>query len=199
MNLQKLEQKVKKELTEKRFVHTLGVRYTAANLAMRYDADLEAAQVAGLLHDYCKCLEDKELLSMCQKRNLPVSEVERKSPYLLHGKLAAAVAREKFGIEDSDILGAITWHTTGREAMSVLEMILFTADYMEPGRRMIPGMEEVRRMAFLDLEETVYLILRNTLHYLDGDSEKIIDETTRDAYAYYQALHEEKYGRTGNQ
>ncbi|WP_343209071.1 bis(5'-nucleosyl)-tetraphosphatase (symmetrical) YqeK [Anaerolentibacter hominis] len=193
--LTQLQEKVKNKITDKRFRHTLGVRYTAANIAMRYGADLIKAQTAALLHDYAKCLTDKELLSECRRYGLSISDIERRNPYLLHGKLAACYGAEEFSIEDEEILSAVTWHTTGRPGMSLMEKIIFVADYMEPERKMIPGLVRVRSMTYLDLDETVYLIYENMLNYLSGNEngqEKEIDPISIEAYDYYRKIHDKR-------
>ena len=190
-----LQKKVRKAVSDKRFEHIIGVKDTAACLAMRYGADFDSAVIAGLLHDYCKPLSDKEMLSQAKRRHLPVSRTEQEHPYLLHGKLAAAYGREKFEIHDEDILGAVTWHTTGKPDMSLLEMVLFTADYIEPNRKMIPGMEQIREMAFVDLEETVYMILKNTLRYLEETVDPSgIDQHTYETFDFYNEIHLRKKG-----
>ena len=190
-----LQRKVYKAVSEKRYEHIIGVKDTAACLAMRYGADFDSTIIAALLHDYCKGFSDKEMLSQAKRRHLPISKIEMDSPYLLHGKLAAAYGKEKFGITDPDILGAVTWHTTGKPAMSLLEMIIFTADYIEPNRKMIPGLEEIRAMAFVDLEEAVYMINRNPIGYLENTvSASSIDTHTYDTYEYYKNIHNQKKG-----
>ena len=84
----------------KRFVHTQGVEYTAAALAMRYGEDVERAQVAGLLHDCAKCMGNDKLLSACEKHHIPVTDVERRNPYLLHAKVGSYLAKEEYKVED---------------------------------------------------------------------------------------------------
>ena len=184
--LTKIQDKLKEKLSEKRFQHTLGVQYTCACMAMRYEEDVYLASLAGLLHDCVKYMTDEQLLEKCTKYHLHVRDVERRNPYLLHAKLGAYYAEKKYGISDERVLAAITWHTTGKPDMNSLEKIVFAADYLEPGRKMIPGLPEVRRMAFQNLDQTVALILRNTLQYLDDKQGKEIDSYTRDAYEYYK-------------
>jgi predicted HD superfamily hydrolase involved in NAD metabolism len=188
-DLMELEEKLEKVLSPKRFFHTRGVMYTSAALAMRYGADMEKALYAGLLHDCAKCLSNEEQLEQCKKNHLPVRDIEKENPYLLHAKVGAYFAETKYGITDPEILSAIRWHTTGKPEMSLLEKIVFTADYMEPGRKMIEGMEEIRACAFVDLDKTVYRILYNTLNYLKKDKDgkkKEIDCMTQKAYNYYE-------------
>lgn len=168
----------------KRFEHTLGVAYTAAALAMRYDGDVKKAQTAGLLHDCAKCLSDEKRLSICKKNKIPVTELERKNPFLLHAKVGAYLANEKYGVKDPDILNAVRSHTTGRQDMSLLEKIVFVADYIEPGRKSAPNLIEIRKLAFLDLDKAFLKILEDTLSYLrntGGD----IDPATEATWNYY--------------
>ena len=115
--LRKIRKAVEKIQDARRFEHTLGVEYTAAALAMRYGSNMENARTAGLLHDCAKCLSDEKRLSICKKNHIKVTEVERKNPFLLHAKVGAYLAREKYGIKDPDILNAIQNHTTGRTNM----------------------------------------------------------------------------------
>ncbi|MDD6208849.1 MAG: bis(5'-nucleosyl)-tetraphosphatase (symmetrical) YqeK [Clostridiales bacterium] len=184
----KIQDKLKDKLSEKRFQHTLGVQYTCACMAMRYGEDVYLASLAGLLHDCVKYMSDEKLLEKCMKYQIPVRDVEQRNPYLLHAKLGAYYAKEKYGVSDSRVLSAITWHTTGKPDMNLLEKILFAADYLEPGRKQIPGLTDVRRLAFVDIDQTVALILKNTLSYLDGMNSKEIDSYTREAYEYYSNL-----------
>ena len=194
-DLMEIEERLEKVLSAKRFFHTRGVMYTSASLAMRYGADMEKAMYAGLLHDCAKYLSEEEQLAQCKKHNLPVREIEKENPYLLHAKVGAYFAKTKYGIADQEILDAITWHTTGKPGMSLLEKIVFVADYMEPGRKNIEGMDTIRGMAFCDLDQTVYQILHNTLNYLKKDKngkKKEIDCMTQEAYNYYKELLEKR-------
>lgn len=182
--LKKLTKEMEKVQDPKRFTHTLGVEYTAAALAMRYGADLEKAQLAGLLHDCAKCMGNDKLLSACEKHDIPVTDVERRNPYLLHAKVGSYLARKEYKIEDSDILNAILYHTTGHPGMTLLEKIIFTADYIEPGRKQAPNLTEIRQLAFTDLDEAVKKILADTLEYLkSGDGE--MDPMTEETYHFY--------------
>lgn len=184
-NISKMQKKLKKELDEDRYRHTLGVMYTSAALAMRYGADLEKAQVAGLLHDCAKCIPNDKKLKLCEKYQIPVTLVENNAPFLLHSKLGAYLARTKYGVEDEEILEAITWHTTGKPGMTLLEEIVFLADYIEPMRWKAKNLEEIRRMAFCDIDQAVYMTLRDTLQYLESGS-AALDGMTKEAYSYYK-------------
>ena len=119
-NLMKIAAKLKKYLDEDRLWHTLGVMQMSASLAIRYDYPMERAQLAGLLHDCAKCIPAKKKLKICKENKIPVTDFEREHTFLLHAKVGAWVAREKYGVTDPEILSAITWHTTGKEDMTLL-------------------------------------------------------------------------------
>lgn len=182
-----IQDKLRKKQTGSRFTHTLGVQYTSACLAMRYGGDVDQAQMAGLLHDCAKHMKPEKLLSICKENGLEVTEVQEKTPFLLHGRVGAFLAQNKYEIEDPEILSAIEWHTTGKPDMSLLEKIVFTADYIEPNRNKAPNLPELRRISFEDLDLAVYRILKQTLEYLEESTDQI-DETTVAAYQYYKKL-----------
>jgi predicted HD superfamily hydrolase involved in NAD metabolism len=189
-NIMEIQDQVKENMTKKRFFHTLGVQYTSTSLAMKYNYNIEKAELAGLLHDYAKCYDDDTMIAKCQDYNIPITEYESKLPYLLHTKLGAHYAKAKFGINEPDVLDAITYHTTGRPNMSMIEKIVFVADYIEPSRKMIPKLEEIRKVAFENIDLAVYMILNNTLIYLKENSDKLIDPMTENAYLYYKDWYE---------
>lgn len=171
----------------KRFAHTLGVEFTAAALAMKYQADVTDAQIAGLLHDCAKCLTDEKRVSICEKHQIPMTDIERRNPFLLHAKVGEYLAREKYGITNPDILNAIRFHTTGRENMSLLERIVFVADYIEPGRRQAPNLTEIRQLAFTDLDAAMLKILEDTLSYLKATGGEL-DPMTEITYEYCRRM-----------
>ncbi|MBR6171644.1 MAG: bis(5'-nucleosyl)-tetraphosphatase (symmetrical) YqeK [Eubacterium sp.] len=175
---------IKKKLTPKRYVHSIGVEYTAATMAFVHGEDVQRARIAGLLHDCAKCIPVEEKLKKAEKFGLPVSDCERQNPDLLHGKLGAYYAANKCGVSDEEILSAITFHTTGKPEMTLLEKIIFVADYIEPNRRMIRELPEIRKEAYTDLDRCVLHILRNTLEYLD-EKDTVIDDLTQKTYDYY--------------
>ena len=188
--IEQIQEKLQEKLTQKRFVHTLGVRYTAASLAMRYGVSVEDASLAGVLHDCAKCYTDEQLYKRCKKHGIKISTTEQESRYLLHAKLGAYYAKERYGVNDEGILSAIRYHTTGKPGMTLLEQIVFTADYIEPGRKPLPHLDAVRQMAFIDLNEAVYYILHYTLSYLEDGGKKgnNVDKHTLEAYEYYKKI-----------
>lgn len=186
-NLKKMQKKLKKYQDEERFTHTLGVMYTSAALAMRYGCDMEKAQVAGLLHDCAKCIPNKKKIKICKKQGISLTPSEEENPFLLHAKVGTYIAAEKYHIKDEEILSAIRYHTTGKPDMTLLEKIIYVADYIEPWRNKAPNLKDIRALAFEDLDRALYVILKSTLSYLKKRS-CVVDETTQEAYEYYQKL-----------
>ncbi len=190
--LKELTKEMEKVQSPKRMIHTAGVEFTAAALAMTYGADVEKAQVAGLLHDCAKSMDDDKLLSTCEKHHISVTDVERRNPKLLHAKVGSYLAEKKYKITDPEILSAIRYHTTGKPAMTLMEKIIFASDYIEPGRTEAPNLDEIRKMAFQNhLDEAVEKILADTLEYLKaGEGE--MDPMTEETYQYYKKYNEKK-------
>lgn len=188
--MKKIKKYLKKHLTKERYHHTLGVAYTAISLAMRYNPDIrnsnfiKKAEIAGMLHDCAKCMDNDKKLRICKENHISYSQFEWNHPYLLHGKVGAYIAKSRFGIDDNDILQAITWHTTGRPNMSLLEKIVFIADYIEPSRRPVPELDKIRQLAFMDIDEAVEKVLLNTLQYLKTKKAPIdlMTQTTYNSY-----------------
>lgn len=187
IDLRELRKDIKKVQDAKRYEHTLGVEYTAAALAMRYECDILNARIAGILHDYAKCFGDEKTLSICEKYNLSVTSMEKRNPFLLHGKVGAYLTKHKYHVEDEDVFNAIHYHTTGRPGMSLLEKIIFVADYIEPGRKKAPNLGIIRKMAFEDLDAALCKILQDTLVYLK-ESGGEIDPATEETWKYYCRL-----------
>lgn len=179
------QRKVKHEMDEGRYQHTLGVMYTCAALAMRYGYDIQKAQLAGLLHDCAKCIPNNKKLKLCEKHNIQMTEIERRNPFLLHAKLGAFLAMHQYGVSDKEVISAILNHTTGKPNMFLLDKIVYVADYIEPRRNKAPNLTEIRQLAFIDLNQALYKILSDTLEYLDENSGEI-DEMTKKAYEYYR-------------
>lgn len=190
-NIKKIRRAMEKTLDSKRFEHTLGVAYTAAALAMRYDCDVLKAQMAGMLHDCAKCMSNEKRLNICKKHNIGVTEIERRNPFLLHAKVGSYIAMQKYHIHDGDIIHAILNHTTGRPDMSLLEKIVYVADYIEPGRKQAPNLGAIRKLAFTDLDEALFRILEDTLVYLNQMNGEV-DPTTQNTYDFYKEYMEEK-------
>lgn len=168
---------MQKKLEPHRYEHTLSVAATAQALAMRYGYDLEKAELAGLLHDCAKRFDAPTMLKKCEKRGIAVSESEQNDPSLLHAKLGAWYAKHKYGVDDAEILSAIACHTTGKPNMSLLDKIIYVADYIEPRRDRAPNLTEYRKLAFIDLDAACLAIMESILSYLKSEG-KTIDTMT---------------------
>ena len=138
-----------------------------------------------------RSMSDDAKLNKCIKYHLSVTETERRNPYLLHSKLGAFLAMNKYHVDDKDILNAVLYHTTGRPAMSILEKIIFIADYIEPGRSKAARLPEIRHIAFIDLDLAMYMILSDTVEYLKKKQGEF-DTTTEKALTYYATIMKEK-------
>ena len=182
---QKLRKSLEKELKPDRFDHTLGVAYTAANMAFIHGADVEKALIAGFLHDCAKCMSHEDQIKICEKNKIEISEVEKRNHSLLHAKVGMFLARTKYDVYDTDILNAIRWHTTGREDMSLLEKIIYIADFIEPNRKPLEDMNTIRQEAYTDIDRCLAHILHNSVIYLKTIG-KEIDDATMIAYEYYK-------------
>ena len=152
---------------------------------MCYEEDFEKAYLAGLLHDCAKCMDNEKRIHICEKHHITITEAEQRNPFLLHAKVGAFLAGKKYHVEDTDIINAILYHTTGRPEMSILEKIVYIADYMEPARDQAPNLELIRKLSFQNLDEALLIILEDTLNHLK-DSEKEIDPMTQKTYDYYK-------------
>lgn len=195
--MKKIKKYLKKHLTKERYHHTVGVAYTAMSMAMKYNPQPDnnefmiKAEIAGLLHDCAKCMDNDKKIRICNKNQISYSKIEAENPYLLHGKVGAYIARKEFDILDEDILNAIMWHTTGRPDMSLLEKIIFVADYIEPSRRPIPELNLIRQLAFTDIDQAVIKILENTLKYLNEKGNPIDDMTQKTYDSYIRTERED--------
>lgn len=183
-DIRDIKKELEHDLDSKRYEHTLGVAYTAACLAMRYGYDMEKAYITGLLHDCAKCMSNKDKIEYCEKHDIPISEVEQDNPSLLHAKVGAEMSLRKFDIEDPEIYQAIFYHTTGHPNMSLLDKIIYISDYMEPHRDEAPNLDLVRKQVFVDIDQALLTILKDSVAYLDK-SDKTVDPMTMETYLYY--------------
>ncbi|MCR4611703.1 MAG: nicotinate-nucleotide adenylyltransferase [Lachnospiraceae bacterium] len=189
-----IKEDLKTILKPSRYDHTLGVMHTAINLGMRYDVPIEMCRYGGLLHDAAKSYSKEELIEFCEKHKLDISESEYKAPHLLHGKVGAYIAKNKYNVTDERILNAIINHTTGRPNMSLLEQIIFVADYIEPRRHKANRLNEIRAMSYYNLDIATAMILKDTIGYLK-DINAFIDEKTINTYDYFNKIINKKIKR----
>ncbi len=161
---------------QKRYEHVLRVRDVAIELAKQYEISVEKAEIAAYYHDCGKAETMDKVYELCRKYGLKLSYNMQKAPKIIHASLGAIMAKKKFGIEDEDILSAIKYHTTGRENMSMLEKIIFVSDYIEPNRK-FDGIDEIRKLAFENIDIALYRSLNNTIEYLLLSDEYIVSDT----------------------
>ena len=159
-------------LPEKRYRHSLGVAATAARLASKNKVDPEQARLAGLLHDYARDLPGRELLALAAGAGLVTCELERRLPVLLHGPVGALLIKQDLGLTDRAILQAVARHTVGAVAMTTLDKIIYLADAIEPERR-FPGVEELRRLASMDLDQALLKAFESSIFYLLGKGQPL--------------------------
>jgi predicted HD superfamily hydrolase involved in NAD metabolism len=154
----------RERLSDKRYAHTLRVAETAEHLAKLHSLDPERARLASLLHDTAREVGKEELLHVAEEDGLPIGDFERERPILLHGPVAAKLAREDLGVEDGEILDAVRAHTTGEPGMGPLALALFLADKIEPGREQ-PGVEDLRELASVSLPRAARAALEDSISY----------------------------------
>ena len=182
-NIDLIKADLKEKLPKKRYEHTLGVAYTAASLAMCYGEDILKAELAGILHDVAKAKKSLELKDDMKGYIDPYTDgdyvalIADKAPQILHAIYAPYLAKKDYRIEDKDILSAIRWHTTGKKDMTMLEKIVFVADYIEPNRKKLPDLDRIRTLSFHDISEAVKVIAKSTIEYL-GSQGMYIDKFT---------------------
>jgi predicted HD superfamily hydrolase involved in NAD metabolism len=156
---------LKNNLKEKRYEHVLSVEDMAIKLAEIHKGDVKNAKIAALVHDCAKNMSDEQLIKMAEEHNLCIDEICRQSPQLLHAPVAAIIGKETMGIEDVDILNAVTYHTTGRKHMSLLEKIIYIADYVEPLRK-FSGVDDLRSEAYKDVDIALLKSFNNTIKFV---------------------------------
>jgi predicted HD superfamily hydrolase involved in NAD metabolism len=162
--LEDAESYARERLSDKRYAHTLRVAETAERLAKLHGLGSERARLAGLLHDTAREIGKEELLRVAEEDGLPIGDFERERPILLHGPVAAKLAREDLGVEDGEILDAVQAHTTGEPGMGPLALALFVADKIEPDREQ-PGVEDLRELAPVSLHRAARAALEDSVSY----------------------------------
>ena len=182
--MEQLEKVVISLLNPNRVNHVLGCRDTAVELAKHWGADETDAARAGILHDITKAIDGPLQLTLCDAYGKILSDFSKRYPKTLHALTGSLVAERIFG-ENSAVVSAIEWHTTGRANMGLLEKIIYIADYIEPNRT-IPGVEELRRLAFTDLDAALKLGLEMTLEHLNKQGSEVSPES-REALAFLNA------------
>ena len=187
LSVEVMQEKLQSALSVKRYIHTMGVAEEAVRLAEIYGtyADRQKARVAGLLHDCAKDYPKELRQRFCKEYKIPVDDIMERQPDLIHPFLGAEVAKREYQIKDEDILNAIRYHTTGRANMSLLEKVVFIADYIEPNREKFEGLEEARRLAYLDLDMAMKFILEETIAFVK-ERGRLLHPLSLEALEYYE-------------
>jgi nicotinate-nucleotide adenylyltransferase len=163
-------------LSPARYAHSLRVARLSAELCERFGVDSKLGNLAGIAHDMCKTATEKWLLSLAVRDGYPVNALEREKPSLLHGRAAAVLLRDDFGVTDESVLGAVRHHTFGAPGLDALGKIVFVADKVEPGRT---DYDEARRSKILaqDLSGMTSLVLTDNIQYLEMKGKSVSLET----------------------
>jgi predicted HD superfamily hydrolase involved in NAD metabolism len=175
---EKINEYLRNNLKSSRYEHSLGVKNAAIKLALTYGENSFKAGLAGIVHDCAKNMSNCEIVRLVKENAYEVDDIYENSPELLHGLAGAIVAKNIMGIEDEDIFNAIAYHTTARENMSLLEKIIYIADYVEPSRN-FPGVEELRKVASENLEDALILSLSKTICYVVNKGQLLHSETVK--------------------
>lgn len=174
---------LRSRLKETRFVHSVNVADAAVMLAARYGADTEKAYLAGLLHDITKNETDENQLQIFESNGIILSDVEKNNPKLWHAMSGACYLRTALNITDAEILGAVRYHTTGKAGMTLLEKVIYIADYISVERN-YPDADVMRRLSNVSLEDAALYSLQYTLQTLSKKQLPIHP----DSLAFYNEL-----------
>jgi len=157
--------KVSEMVDAERMAHSIGVAEMAVKLARKYGADEEKAEIAGILHDCAKNLPKDESIRLCDEAGMKLDPICYIEKGLAHAYAGAYLAKTEFGVEDKEIYDAIYFHTTGHADMPLLTKIIYIADMIEPGRT-IMGVEQMRELAFEDIDEALMNMMDATVRHI---------------------------------
>ena len=186
---EKVKMELKGLLKPARYAHVLSVAQTAVYMATAHLEDPVRAYTAGLLHDCAKFMNDEDMLKAAKDHNIELDDIEKRAVQLVHSKVGSVLAKEKYGIEDEEILSAIWYHTTGHPNMTRLEKIIYIADTVEPLRVWGEDNSEldiIRSVALSDLDKCLFLVLKHTNDYLNRTHKDNISDLTLKTYNYYK-------------
>lgn len=182
VDIETIQECIRKITTDKRFLHSKGVEKTAVLLARHYGVDETKARYAGLMHDCVKNLPAEEMFSLCEKFGCKLDWVEQAEPKLIHGPLGAFYSKNVFGIDDDEIFDAIYYHTTAKADMSMLTKIIYIADLIEPNRN-FSDVEKLRELAFSNIDSAILKSINFTIKKI-VDSGRMLHSETINARNY---------------
>ena len=175
---EKVRRYVKKSVSEKRYSHSVRTAEMCRKLCALYGLDEKTGYFAGISHDMCKNFKPEQLLSLAQEDRADVSELERKKPSLLHGRAAAVLLKNDFGVTDSSVLEAVANHTFGKTGMCSLAKVLYAADKIEPGREHVTE-DYLARLLALSLDGLVKAVLEENIDYLRKKGSAVAQESEK--------------------
>lgn len=167
-------EEIKRRLSKERFYHSLNVADEAKKLAVHYGADSEKAFTAGLLHDIIKDTGKYEQLKILEQNGIILTDTEKSSAKTWHAMAGAIFIEKNLNVQDKEIISAVRFHTTGKEKMTLLEKVIYIADFISADRS-YPGVEIMREKAYRSLNEAM----------LEGLQFTII-ENVRNAYPIHE-------------
>lgn len=175
--LETIKEDLKQSLSEKRYIHSIGVMEMSEELAKIYNVDVETAKIAGLLHDIAKEMPKEEILKYVDENNIIITEVESINTGILHGKIGADIAKKKYNVNEQ-IQKAIKYHTTTNPNMDTLAKIVYVADKIELNRKSENfDIELERKLAKENLDKALLVILDNTTKYLIDNNKLLVEES----------------------
>lgn len=184
-----IKERISKRINPQRYAHSLRVAEESRRLAKAWGMDEEKAYLTGLTHDVARDMSAEDFLRIAKIAGIPLYE-EANNINILHAPVGAYVLKTEFGIDDPEILDAVTKHTVSAPGMSDFAKIIFLADMIEPERSW-EGLDYVRRLAYSDLDKAMYVSLDMIFYYL-REKGKYIVSTAQDAYDYFRRIVEEK-------
>lgn len=184
--IEQIDAYTKDHVKEKRYEHSVRVAEMAARMCRQYGLDENTGYLAGIGHDMCKDMDEKELIEIVAEDGEPVTSFDLKRPKLLHGRAAAVYMKEKFGITDLEILEAVAYHTSGKIGMCNLAKVIFLADKIEPGRPQ--STDEYRnRLLAMDLDTLFYTVFVENYEYVKNKGFEIYPGTEK-MLEYYKEI-----------
>ncbi len=176
-DIEYLKNELRNEVTEKRYIHSLGVMKMCEKLAPKYNVDSERLRLVGLMHDLAKDMEKDKKIKYILDNNIPFSETEKANIEIMHGKIAGHICKVKYKF-DEEMCRAISCHTTGKENMTMLEKILFIADKIDETRK-YSSAEELRDLAFQNIDKAIIENINHAINKNIDDNKVIIEESIK--------------------
>ena len=191
MNINQMDKKLKETLSERRYAHSVGVMESAVEMAERFGADVEKARIAGLLHDCAKEIDKDEAVRLCDEMKIEIDDEKRVQKGLLHADLGAEFIKRDYNIDDKEIYDAVKYHTMGRRDMTILDKIIYLADFIEPNRRDFDGLSELKELCKKDLDEAMLFAINLSISFVTGKG-KTLHKQTVDTKDYFQKKIDER-------